>query len=114
MRRFGIFAKDRFIEKPDAAQVARVTLRGGILTSFAKASGTAFSRFRVKPALLFVAHLQNAPDNPPGTQIQAIRPKSPPMLPLKRHSRRQSSVTKRRAIANTDEPNTGGLSCYRA
>ena len=36
------------------------------------------------------------------------------MLLLKRHSRRQSSVTKRPAIANTDEPSTGGLSCCRA
>jgi hypothetical protein len=72
----------KFVGMFCALRGARVTLCGGILTSFAKAGGTAFSRFRVKPALLFVAHLQNAPDNPPDRQIQAIRPKSPLTLPL--------------------------------
>jgi hypothetical protein len=48
----------------------------------------------VKPALLFVAHLQNAPDNPPDAQIQAIRPKSPLTLSLKGHSRGKSKRNK--------------------
>src|SRR5271166_2912479 len=96
-------------------EVGTLPCAAGILTSLARPRGAALSRFRVKPALLFGC----APAErirQPSRQVSSGNPNeicaSPNlMLLLKRHSRRQSSVTKRPAIANKDETNTGGLSC---